>query len=502
MKKISVWFHNGAYHFKYRDEQGKRRTGTGTADREETERLAIEKQTACNIEHDRQARPENKPRSWQVHASRPFNDVRDEYIQWGKAQGGREGYGWEAHHAHNRETMLNWWGDKLGLHYLADVDGVLARVEAEVRTLKRTLTDKSIGEYVGSLKAFCRWCVQRGYLEANPLRITIRLNKRPQSTRRALSPDDFKKVFTAAPVHRRRVYRTAFCTGLRDKELRSLSVDDLDVDRGGLQLHPEWTKDRQGGFQPLPPSLLTELKVDADAGTAAAIYARYYRGKRGKGKWSKSRAERPLLYMPSHGARDIKKDIEAAGIPITNFYGKLDFHALRGSFISCLLEDSPDVKTAQALARHKKAEMTLNTYGRSRQERLTAMVERIAASIEVEEKCLQLSTRQAVGAENVVVPQGKVVGVVGLETTACVRPVNLARGQNRSEPPQLATPQSFPATRTGHSATTGHPHVTSQDMPSCLQLSTLAQIAAAVQACASLSPSQKNRILAIITEES
>ena len=64
----------------------------------------------------------------------------------------------------------------------------------------------------------------------------------------------------------RLLYETAFLSGLRAGELRSLTLDHLDRERGGLRLDAEWTKNRQPGFQPLPKALVERLRAFAEAG--------------------------------------------------------------------------------------------------------------------------------------------------------------------------------------------------------------------------------------------
>jgi integrase len=57
----------------------------------------------------------------------------------------------------------------------------------------------------------------------------------------------------------------------------------------------------------------------------------------------------------------------------------LDFHSLRVTYINPVIESGGvSVKEAQELARHATPESTLNVYGRTREERLSQAVEKIA----------------------------------------------------------------------------------------------------------------------------
>jgi hypothetical protein len=85
----------------------------------------------------------------------------------------------------------------------------------------------------------------------------------------------------------------------------------------------------------------------------------------------------PLLYVPRDPARELDKDLQAAAIPKYSREGKVDFHALRLAYINFVLESGASVKEAQALARHASPAMTMNVYGRTRNERLVQTVERV-----------------------------------------------------------------------------------------------------------------------------
>ena len=127
--------------------------------------------------------------------------------------------------------------------------------------------------------------------------------------------------------HRRLLYETAFLTGLRAKELRSLALVHLDTRRRGLNLDAEWTKNRKLGFQRLPRELLERLRCFADVRVAEQLYERFYKRRDATRKTPPD----PLLFVPFSLSRDFDKDLNAAGIPKWRPEGKLDFHAIRSS---------------------------------------------------------------------------------------------------------------------------------------------------------------------------
>ena len=171
---------------------------------------------------------------------------------------------------------------------------------------------------------------------------------------------------------------TAFLTGLRANDLRNLTVEHLDVQRCGLHLEAAWTKNRKPGFQPLPVTLVKRLQ--AWAGHASEVYETFdTRGGRKAGR--RVIPLNPLLYVPSHPARSLDSDLAAAGIPKVTPAGKLDFHAVRLAYINLIIETGVTVKEAQVLARHATPELTMNIYGRVKEERLWHAVEHVADTL-------------------------------------------------------------------------------------------------------------------------
>lgn len=125
----------------------------------------------------------------------------------------------------------------MGLATLADLQGILPRVEEALRELQQGgradvhkrhkrggLAGKSLNAYADSLRAFCSWCVERGYLDGNPIDGLALFDATPGTQRRAMTPDEIAKLLQVAPEHRRLLYEAAFCTGLRAGELRALTT--------------------------------------------------------------------------------------------------------------------------------------------------------------------------------------------------------------------------------------------------------------------------------------
>ncbi len=403
----------GPWRFQFTDWTGRRRTATASASKTRTEKLAQE----VDLEHRliRQGlRPAPDPHA--EHKRRPFSELAAEYCEWGESQGGRGGRPWSATHARMRRTYLAWWRDSLHLTSLGDLGGCLPRVEKVLRDLQgKGLSNKTVRNYAEALMAFCGWGTMRGYLTENPLRGLRGFDTTPGHRRRALTPEEIGRLLEVAPPDRRILYQVALCSGLRANELRSLTPADLDTQKGGLLLRPEWTKNRKGGFQPLPVWLLRELADYATRDRATAAYREAY-------EQAHAVTEAPagrLLFVPSHPAGSFDEDCAAAGIPKRKLGGKVDFHALRTTFVTLLDGAGGSVKETQTLARHADPALTWNVYGRASEERLAelaAVVGEVARGrVRYPESIQGAVRRMAVGAQVYEEQEDRMVGAAGFE---------------------------------------------------------------------------------------
>ena len=323
------------------------------------------------------------PNSANKHKFRPFCEMKDEYLAWGKSQGGRGGRPWGATHARMRCSILTWWEDELGLETLTDLEGILPRVEKELRNLQRKgRAPKTVSNYAEALAAFCDWGVQRGYLASDPLESLGTFDQTPQTVRRAMTSEEIIRLLEVCSPQRRLLLETAFLSGLRANELRNLTLKHLDLKRGGLHLDARWTKNREPGFQPLPIHLLEELLAFAKSGEPTGLYSRSYRRKDAILRIPRN----PLLYVPTHTARELDKNLKDADIPKYTPDGKVDFHACRVAFINLLLENGASIKEAQTLARHSTPQLTMNVYVPTTEKQRSEAVEKVGEILLGEKK--------------------------------------------------------------------------------------------------------------------
>lgn len=338
---------SGKYQAWFYTYQGQRKFFTGTTSKRETRRMAEKLE-----DQHRMVKEGYRPIPTEANPNIPFADVLEEYQNWGSSHGGRGGHPWSE--AHERVTIgrLQWWGEQLQLQTMSDLRGCLSDVEAGLRHLAEEKAPKTVQHYAEALRAFCRWSVDRNYLRENPIADLGTLDGTPETTRRALTGEEVQKLLAAAPPERTLLYRTALLTGLRANELRSLKVRHLDAAHNRLRLDSSWTKNRQNSFHPLPDHLAEELaKRAADADP-----------------------EENLFHVPDHTARRFNLDAKKAGIPKHTPEGKIDFHALRVSYVTRIIEEGANLKEAQRLARHADPKTTMNIYAKVRQNSVNELV--------------------------------------------------------------------------------------------------------------------------------
>lgn len=132
---------------------------------------------------------------------------------------------------------MKWWKDQLSLKYVTDLNGCLSKVEQCLQgRIQQDVSNKTVEQYAESLSSFCNWCVNRDYLEKNPMQKRTRLNIEPERIRRSLTVDEIKRLLTVAPPERKMLYIVTLCVGDRAGELSELTCRHFDPVKGGLQL--------------------------------------------------------------------------------------------------------------------------------------------------------------------------------------------------------------------------------------------------------------------------
>ena len=166
--------------------------------------------------------------------------------------------------------------------------------------------------------------------------------------RRTLALDELRKLIDAAAIGadfqrmtgpaRALCYRLAIATGLRYSELASLIPESFDLGNGpGVTVPAAYAKNGQTATLPLPH----ELAEDLDA-----FLTTIPRGA-------------PVFPLPEKGAKMLRIDLAAAGIPYRDASGLVfDFHALRCQCATLADAAGVSPRVVQKLMRHSTLELT------------------------------------------------------------------------------------------------------------------------------------------------
>jgi integrase len=327
---------------------------------------------------------------------RDYLEVASEYIAWGKAQGGRGGRPWAKRHTETKvRHVCKFWPERLGLVTLHDIS--LPKVEAAACELStQGLTGKTVASHIESLRSFYLWAIDRGYLDVDPLKGMAPFDATPVERRRALTEAELSKLLAVAPPHRRIVYSVACCTGFRKSELKALTVADLDVETCSLSLRAEFTKARCDARQPIPQSLVDQLK------------------KLAQGRMPSD----SLLRVESHIDRSFRRDLKKAGIAENLLEQTLVFHSSRHTFCTLLQESGAMQVEAQRLMRHTDPKLTANIYSHARKDRLQAVAEAIGNKAVFVEKYAPTMHAKAAGAESLYATKTCIAEVAGSNPVA------------------------------------------------------------------------------------
>ena len=236
--------------------------------------------------------------------------------------------------------------------------GIVQAYLAATRAQGRSIA--SSNHYLRAVKMFTRWLVRDRRTQEDRLIGLSLLNAKVdlRHERRTLPPEELAELLKAANEGRsfRRLtgedramlYLIALHTGLRARELASLTPNSFDLDAAPptVAIEAGYSKHRRRDLLPIRPDL--------------AATVRQYLSKRQLGAtellW-------PGTWSLKASARMLRIDLAAAGIPYRDNVNRVfDFHALRHQFISNLARAGVHPKTAQLLARHSTITLTMDRY--------------------------------------------------------------------------------------------------------------------------------------------
>lgn len=231
------------------------------------------------------------------------------------------------------------------------------------------LGHRTYNHYVQAFDGFFRWLIAAKRLNANPITNLARLNNAVdvRRKRRALTADEFVRLVEAARTSgeeiqcfdgetRARIYITSYLSGLRRKEIASLTPSNFSFASSTptLTVEAACSKHRKLDVLPMHPQL-AELVRGWIVGVPPTqpLFPRL--------------AKRRTWLM-------VKKDLKRAKIAYKTSEGVADFHAAgRHTYITGLLQNGVSLVEAKELARHADVNMTMRYTHVGMKEQATAV---------------------------------------------------------------------------------------------------------------------------------
>jgi len=301
-------------------------------------------------------------------------------------------------HREATRSCLNRLAGECSFRRLADLDRQALEQWLSGQT-GSGMSARTRNAYQTAMVSFCNWCVQVHRLAANPFAGMPKANEKAdrRRERRALTEDELRRLLDWArerpvrevitirtgprtgqlganvrpEVRRRReklgreralIYKCLVLTGLRRKELASLTVGGLELDgeRPYAVLPAADEKKRRGALIPLRADLVADLRKWL--GELLDDLQEKARAAR-EPVPSSLPADAPVFTVPEGLGKILDRDLRAAGIPKVDDRGRsVDVYAFRHSFGTHLGKGGVPLQTAQVAMRHSDPALTSNVY--------------------------------------------------------------------------------------------------------------------------------------------
>jgi integrase len=196
------------------------------------------------------------------------------------------------------------------------------------KEVKRTTLNKDIR----NLKAFFNWCIEKRYVNGD---IKLKLLKEDERPVKSLTNTQIKKLLSAFKPYKTMRMRIllALGTGLRRRDIESLSISDIDFENNYITTRSTKTRKSMGSC-PVPIPIMVELKkyvseLDPKQEKLFVDCFKQYR-------WNQTRKKLSL--------------------------GDFKFHDLRKTFGSILAQNGISTAVTQKLLEHSSPDLTNKVY--------------------------------------------------------------------------------------------------------------------------------------------
>ena len=225
-----------------------------------------------------------------------------------------------------------------------------ADARADCRRKRRALTEEELVRLLDAAR-------RRPVLEARTVR-------RGKSRGKAIAKlrNETRQRLEGLGRERAMIYKTLVLTGLRRKELASITVAQLQFDGPNpyAVLYPSDEKNRKGSKIPLRPDLVEDIRAWLDE---KLLVLRKKAIRRGETPPEALPLDTPVLVVPAGLVRILDHDLKLAGIPKKDIRGwTIDVHAMRHTFGTLLTRGNVAPRIAQAAMRHSSIDLTMNVY--------------------------------------------------------------------------------------------------------------------------------------------
>ncbi|MCR9296471.1 MAG: tyrosine-type recombinase/integrase, partial [bacterium] len=354
------------YQIEWYDHTGKRRTKSSkTTDYQAAVRIANNHQAAAALR--REGVIDARADSIAQHGQRAISEQLDAFAAHQRQKSGVQ-------HVAETRKFIDWIAEHNGWRTLRDIDADGVNIYCQSR-LDDGRSARTVGSYVTAIKTFTRWCVKTGRLAADPLATVSKPN--PESDRRvhrrALDHDEWRwidamtrqsgEAWGMTGQERAMLYALAIQTGLRSREIEALTRGKLNLTASPpfVVAKTGTTKNKKQARQYIQPELAAELReyVATKTGRATVFHLPPRENRAEMLREDAARARAAWL----ESIEDTQERLEASE---SDFLASetvdkeiLDFHCLRHTCATWLIQSGADIKTVQSVLRHSDIKLTL-----------------------------------------------------------------------------------------------------------------------------------------------
>lgn len=276
---------------------------------------------------------------------------------------------------HLKPRTLQDYREVLGILLLRDTPALSVKKVARLKptTVKeyqakasRKLASRTVNKHIRILGTMLNWAVNSQLIPCNPIKGVRMLPVVPTRPQRALSEEEISELLLVADADSRDIWILFLDSGLRKREMASLTWADIDFEAQQIRVRAEETKTGKGRTIPMSDGVLQILDrrhKEADPEPGDVVLP--------------SICGRPFYTQALHV---FKLDAEAAGIDPAGVH----IHGLRRTFATRLIRAGADPKTVQTLLGHSTLELTLQLYTDAKAMDLRSAINRLP-TLRVEE---------------------------------------------------------------------------------------------------------------------